>query len=609
MASLVPNKPDAAASSNEQAGQLSRVGESAVGGERDLSVSLGERALLVAQSLAHGMVAEGDDLRLLETEKFLQVAIDARKASQQADYDVVKQRAIQDVLIRLTEATASDSIRALVHARLKEKNLDMPTMLGAAIRHSNNSDTDVALHLCQGYGPEVSYFFKNKALKSMAEEAAVTSMLQLLYTNSFKLGYPCAIPKFYRILSSHPKYLRVEMTGYDLLYRGDGPLPLPWRSYIAIMAASRYNCEYLVHFHRRQFLAHGGDETWLKGAMYVPKKLKRLQSINALLAHRPWLINSDDVKALTEEGSSMYSIKEVLLAICIMSTIHAQSGFVLGMGISLEPEDENSAVSDLLRWNLGDGVSRGDCESLSLKTSPSRNRSKKVHSLDGQESGGGSVTTDFDDAEIFQRLGYDIEKLIEDDDTLEEDVFELVEGAIQIKQERQALSSLAVYCGDDGLEYEDYSISERGMLKSQEFSWSEQCYALLGRYFPELADHLEDQFEFTYEMTYSTFGDKKTEKKTAAFRQAIWYYVHRLVGICNDDYEYREVNLFLTRPIKEYTKTVCCFPETVTAEDFDAFSSSLSVGEKCHVNLLILEARKQASLIYGIKALSTLVGR
>ena len=127
MASLVPNKPDAAASSNEQAGQLSRVGESAVGGERDLSVSLGERALLVAQSLAHGMVAEGDDLRLLETEKFLQVAIDARKASQQADYDVVKQRAIQDVLIRLTEATASDSIRALVHARLKEKNLDIPT--------------------------------------------------------------------------------------------------------------------------------------------------------------------------------------------------------------------------------------------------------------------------------------------------------------------------------------------------------------------------------------------------------------------------------------------------------------------------------------------------
>ena len=99
MASFVPNKPDAAAPSNEQAGQLSGVGESAMGGERDLGVSLGERALLVAQSLAHGMVAEGDDLRLLETEKFLQVAIDARKASQEADYDVVKQRAIQDVLI------------------------------------------------------------------------------------------------------------------------------------------------------------------------------------------------------------------------------------------------------------------------------------------------------------------------------------------------------------------------------------------------------------------------------------------------------------------------------------------------------------------------------
>ena len=86
MASFVPSKPDATAPSNEQAGQLSGVGESAVAGERDLGVSLGERAFLVAQSLAHGMVAEGEDLRLLETEKFFQVAVDVRKASQQADY-------------------------------------------------------------------------------------------------------------------------------------------------------------------------------------------------------------------------------------------------------------------------------------------------------------------------------------------------------------------------------------------------------------------------------------------------------------------------------------------------------------------------------------------
>ena len=49
---------------------------------------------------------------------------------------------------------------------------------------------------------------------------------------------------------------------------------------------------------------------------------------------------------------------------------------------------------------------------------------------------------------------------------------------------------------------------------------------------------------------------------------------------------------------------VCCFPETVVEEDFEKFSSSITVGEKCHVNLLILEARKQAELIYGIRAIT-----
>ena len=70
----------------------------------------------------------------------------------------------------------------------------------------------------------------------------------------------------------------------------------------------------------------------------------------------------------------------------------------------------------------------------------------------------------------------------------------------------------------------------------------------------------------------------------------------------NTIYEYKEVNLVLTRPIKQYLKTACCYPETVTVDDFVRFSSSLSVGEKCHINLLLLEARKQAALMYGIRA-------
>jgi len=46
------------------------------------------------------------------------------------------------------------------------------------------------------------------------------------------------------------------------------------------------------------FLVNGGDPEWLDGLDYVPTKLARLHSLNALLAHQPWLITSDDVADL-----------------------------------------------------------------------------------------------------------------------------------------------------------------------------------------------------------------------------------------------------------------------------------------------------------------------
>ena len=170
---------------------------------------------------------------------------------------------------------------------------------------------------------------------------------------------------------------------------------------------------------------------WLKGLSHVPKKLTRLQSINAILAHRPWLINKDDIGALTEEGSATFSVSEVLLAICIMSIVHSHAGFVLGMGLCLEPED--------VEGEEGSGTS----------ASPPRAKSRKIRPTaigQGGDGGGAPGTNgDFDDAEIFQRLGYDIEKLIEDDDT-REDVFEQWR-AIQIKQEKQQLSDLSCTAG------------------------------------------------------------------------------------------------------------------------------------------------------------------
>lgn len=76
-----------------------------------------------------------------------------------------------------------------------------------------------------------------------------------------------------------------------------------------------------------------------------------------------------------------------------------------------------------------------------------------------------------------------------------------------------------------------------------------------------------------------------------------------MYGVLDDDYDYREVNIFMNRPTKHFCKKVACFPEAITADDFSSFSTELMPEEKCHLVLLACEARKQVSLMYGLRAL------
>lgn len=160
-------------------------------------------------------------------------------------------------------------------------------------------------------------------------------------------------------------------------------------------------------------------------------------------------------------------------------------------------------------------------------------------------------------------------------------------------------------------------------LRAQDYCWDDHGYALVSRYFPTAAPLLDKQFVLTYELTYETFSSTEGVS-TIPFRRAVWcvivlprviflasrlwllrdrYYVHRIFGICNDDYDYRQVNVFLPKAVKAFVKKVACFPESVTKEDFDTFSVVFSQSEKVHICLLALEARKQAGLLHGLHAI------
>ena len=50
-----------------------------------------------------------------------------------------------------------------------------------------------------------------------------------------------------------------------------------------------------------------------------------------------------------------------------------------------------------------------------------------------------------------------------------------------------------------------------------------------------------------------------------------------------------------------FVKKVACCPYVVNKADFDTFSDVFTKEEKCHILLLVMEARKQACLLYGLR--------
>jgi len=94
-----------------------------------------------------------------------------------------------------------------------------------------------------------------------------------------------------------PQYFVYYDTSVETLLMEDEYLPINWRFYIAIMAASTMRCDYLIRVCEDAFLFYGGEEKWLMyGLDTVPEKLKRLGKINNILAHQPWKIRNNDLE-------------------------------------------------------------------------------------------------------------------------------------------------------------------------------------------------------------------------------------------------------------------------------------------------------------------------
>ncbi|ELT91094.1 hypothetical protein CAPTEDRAFT_227278 [Capitella teleta] len=417
--------------------------------------------------------------------------------------------------------------------------------------------------------------------------------VQELYVDAFL--HNNRLEHMVQVMSFHPDYLACFLKTQQYMLRCYGPLPYDYRHFIAIMAAARHQCSYLIGIQTNEFLLQGGDERWLKGLSHIPKKLQDLYELNKIMAHRPWLISRAHIERLTQ-GNDNWSIAELTHAVVLLAHFHSLASFVYGCGINaeLDQSDGHSFESP--------GNGGGNSGKSPLSRSPHSLTGSSAHEMEGG----------------IEVLMEKMRRLTEEaaaEEVTQEELLKRFERVETLSAELPAASKQAfspkedILCYVDDAEFTYQDFAKRGQptelptFRAQDYSWEDHGFSLANRLYPDIGTYLDDKFNTAYNLTYFTMGDN-TDVDTSSFRRSIWNYIHCMFGIRHDDYDYCEVNQLLERNLKAYVKTVTCFPERVTRRDYDSFMREFKHSEKVHVNLMVLEARMQAELLYALRAIN-----
>eukprot|EP00124_Ichthyophonus_hoferi_P003116 Ihof_evm2s252 gene=Ihof_evmTU2s252 len=381
------------------------------------------------------------------------------------------------------------------------------------------------------------------------------------------------------MMTAFPELFNAIMAANNMTMRCDGPLPLDWRAYIAMMASSRFNCSYLVHLKKTQFLAYGGDPKWVEGISFAPTRIQNLQELNCLMAHRPWAITPDHIKGLVR-GADSWSLSELAQIVVILTTFHSFSCFVFGVGVTPEIDAEDGHV-----WSSnGQPGEKGSAEHSSSPLDPEGWTQKTIEALKimqgvDDDLGNGETNEADRQFQIFEKLESEtdaitpIASLPTWDVTTDvislytnppktsppvtapfhcsspcHDVHTKAYAHIRMKdreseREREKNHELkrreqasAASCGWP-LEHTDFDTKNDRICRVQDYSWQTHAYSQLSRLYG-VADLLDAEFQVAFEMTDNTLGGAKVD--TSKFRKAIWFYIHRVFGILQDDYDYSE---------------------------------------------------------------------
>jgi sestrin len=95
---------------------------------------------------------------------------------------------------------------------------------------------------------------------------------------------------------------------------------------------------------------------------------------------------------------------------------------------------------------------------------------------------------------------------------------------------------------------------------------------------------------------------------TSLFRNAVWNYIQSLFGVKYDDYDYSQIKCLLKSPLRKYIRLVCVAPERIRKRHYESIMREFTHSEKVHVNIVIMQARIQASMLYFLSAINSYFG-
>jgi len=153
------------------------------------------------------------------------------------------------------------------------------------------------------------------------------------------------------------------------------------------------------------------------------------------------------------------------------------------------------------------------------------------------------------------------------------------------------------------LSYAPFDVNSKNykIFYLHDYSWKEHGFALVNRFYLGVGQLIDQEMDHIYKLTYNSVANTENVD-TTPFREAIWYYTLRLMGMWHDDYNYNKLPIFLSEPVKMFVKKIACDPETLTEADFQLKGYSFRLDEKCHIALLTMEAHRQAALLYALLA-------